>query len=103
MTTTGGRCSSPWWRRCTRRPAYLLGPMTQILAWNRAASALFGSPDHLAPERRSLLWMLLVDPGKARDNPGREGTARNMVARFRSEYARHAGESDVRAVHRGVE
>ncbi len=73
-------------------PAYLLGPMTQILAWNRAASALFGSPDHLAPERRSLLWMLLIDPGRAEDNPGREGTARNMVARFRSEYARHAGE-----------
>ncbi len=73
-------------------PAYLLGPMTRILAWNRAASALFGSPDHLAPERRSLLWLLLVDPGEARYNPGREGTARNMVARFRSEYARHAGE-----------
>jgi transcriptional regulator with XRE-family HTH domain len=73
-------------------PAYLLGPMTRILAWNPAASALFGSPAHLSPERRSLLWMLLVDPGNARDNPGREGTARNMVARFRSEYAQHAGE-----------
>jgi transcriptional regulator with XRE-family HTH domain len=73
-------------------PAYLLGPMTRILAWNPAASALFGSPGHLSPERRSLLWMLLVDPGTARENPGREGTARNMVARFRSEYAQHAGE-----------
>jgi transcriptional regulator with XRE-family HTH domain len=73
-------------------PAYLLGAMTRILAWNPAASALFGSPDHLSPERRSLLWMLLVDPGDARYNPGREVTARNMVARFRSEYARHAGE-----------
>jgi transcriptional regulator with XRE-family HTH domain len=73
-------------------PAYLLGPMTEILAWNPAASALLGSPDHLSPERRSLLWMLLVDPGAAGNNPGREGTARNMVARFRSEYAQHAGE-----------
>jgi transcriptional regulator with XRE-family HTH domain len=73
-------------------PAYLLGPMTRILAWNPSASALLGSPDHLPPERRSLLWMLLVDPGDARYNPGREGTARNMVARFRSEYAQHAGE-----------
>jgi transcriptional regulator with XRE-family HTH domain len=73
-------------------PAYLLGPMTQILAWNDAASALFGSPYHLPPERRSLLWMLLVDPGQARLNPGRKDTARNMVARFRTEYARHAGE-----------
>jgi transcriptional regulator with XRE-family HTH domain len=73
-------------------PAYLLGPMTRILAWNRAASALLGSPEHLAPEHRSLLWLLLVDPGEARMNPGREATARNMVARFRSEYARHAGD-----------
>jgi transcriptional regulator with XRE-family HTH domain len=75
-------------------PAYLLGPMTRILAWNPAAAALFGSPEHLSPERRSLLWMLLVDPGDSRSNPGREGTARNMVARFRSEYAQHAGEPD---------
>jgi hypothetical protein len=73
-------------------PAYLLGPMTQILAWNGAASALFGSPDHLPPERRSLLWMLLVEPGQMRSTPSRQATARNMVARFRSEYARHAGE-----------
>jgi transcriptional regulator with XRE-family HTH domain len=73
-------------------PAYLLGPMTRILAWNQAASALFGSPDHLSPERRSLLWMLLVDPGEVVSNPGRQTTARNMVARFRTEYARHAGE-----------
>jgi transcriptional regulator with XRE-family HTH domain len=73
-------------------PAYLLGPMTRILAWNGAASAVFGSPDHLPPERRSLLWMLLVDAGGAWDNPGREATARNMLARFRAEYAQHAGE-----------
>ena len=73
-------------------PAYLLGPMTRILAWNPAAAALFGSLDHLPAERRALLWLLLVDPGEARDNPGRQGTARNMVARFRSEYAQHAGE-----------
>lgn len=73
-------------------PAYLLGPMTEILAWNGAASALLGSPGHLEPGRRSLLWLLLVDPGEASRNPGREGTARNVVARFRSEYARHAGD-----------
>jgi transcriptional regulator with XRE-family HTH domain len=75
-------------------PAYLLGPMMQILAWNDAAAVLLGSPDHLPPERRSLLWMLMVDPGEARDTPGREGTARNMLARFRTEYAQHAGEPE---------
>jgi transcriptional regulator with XRE-family HTH domain len=75
-------------------PAYLLGPMTRILAWNGAAAVLFGSPHHIPEQRRSLLWMLLVDPGEARDNDGRRGTARNMVARFRAEYAQHAGEPE---------
>jgi hypothetical protein len=36
--------------------------------------------------------MLLVDPGDARANESRQATARNMVARFRTEYAQHAGE-----------
>jgi transcriptional regulator with XRE-family HTH domain len=75
-------------------PAYLLGPMTRILAWNRAASAVLGSPDHLAPDRRYLLWWLMVDPGKGGMTPQREATARNTLARFRAEYARHAGEQE---------
>jgi transcriptional regulator with XRE-family HTH domain len=75
-------------------PAYLLGPMTRILAWNRAASAVLGSPDHLAPDRRNLLWWLMVEPGEGGMTPQREGTARNTLARFRAEYARHAGESE---------
>jgi transcriptional regulator with XRE-family HTH domain len=69
-------------------PSYLLGPMTRILAWNRAASVVLGSPQHLPPDRRYLLWWLMVEPGA----PEREATARNTLARFRAEYARHAGE-----------
>jgi transcriptional regulator with XRE-family HTH domain len=75
-------------------PAFLLGPMTRILAWNPAASVVLGSPDHLSPDRRYLLWLLLVDPGDGGMNPQREATARNTVARFRAEYARHAGEPE---------
>jgi transcriptional regulator with XRE-family HTH domain len=75
-------------------PAYLLGPMTRILAWNRAASVVLGSPDHLPANRRYLLWMLMVDPGKGGMTPQREATARNTLARFRAEYARHAGEPE---------
>jgi transcriptional regulator with XRE-family HTH domain len=78
-------------------PAYLLGPMTRILAWNRAASVVLGSPAHLAPDRRHLLWWLLVDPGANELTPQREETARNTLARFRSEYARHAGEPEYEA------
>jgi transcriptional regulator with XRE-family HTH domain len=74
-------------------PAYLLGPMTRILAWNRAATVVLGSPAHLAADRRYLLWWLLVEPGEAM-TPQREATARNTLARFRAEYARHAGEPE---------
>lgn len=73
-------------------PAYLLGPMTKILAWNRGASVVLGSPHHLAAERRYLLWLLLVDPGDGGMTAQRRETARNTLARFRGEYARHAGE-----------
>jgi PAS domain-containing protein len=75
-------------------PAYLLGPLTRILAWNRAASVVLGRPDHLPRDRRYLLWWLLVDPGDGGMNPQREATARNTLARFRAEYARHAGEPE---------
>jgi transcriptional regulator with XRE-family HTH domain len=75
-------------------PAYLLGPMTRILAWNRAASVVLGSPHHLPPDRRYLLWWLMVDPGEGGITPQREATARNTLARFRAEYARHAGEQE---------
>jgi len=75
-------------------PAYLLGPMTRILAWNRAAAVVLGSPHHLPPERRYLLWWLLAEPGASGLTPQREATARNTLARFRAEYARHAGEPE---------
>jgi transcriptional regulator with XRE-family HTH domain len=75
-------------------PAYLLGPMTKILAWNAAAAVVLGSPEHLAADRRHLLWWLMVDPGESRMTVQREETARNTVARFRAEYARHAGEQE---------
>jgi transcriptional regulator with XRE-family HTH domain len=75
-------------------PAYLLGPMTRILAWNRAASVVLGSPEHLDGDKQFLLWWLMVDPGPEGMTPQREATARNTLARFRAEYARHAGEEE---------
>ena len=75
-------------------PAWLLGPMTRILAWNRAASVVLGSPGHLPPDRRYLLWWLMVELGEGEMTPQREETARNTVGRFRAEYARHAGEPE---------
>jgi hypothetical protein len=44
-----------------------------------------------------MLWWLLVEPGEGGTAAGREATARNTLARFRAEYARHAGEPDYEA------
>jgi transcriptional regulator with XRE-family HTH domain len=73
-------------------PAYLLGPMTRVLAWNAAAAAVIGPVDALPEERRLLLWWLFVEPGLQAGRPGLHETARNMVGRFRAEYARHVGD-----------
>jgi hypothetical protein len=51
--------------------------MTQILAWNRPASVVLGSPDHSQRER----------------------TARDTLARFRAECSRHAGEREYEEFH----
>jgi transcriptional regulator with XRE-family HTH domain len=75
-------------------PAYLLGPMTRILAWNRAASVVLGAADRLPSDRRYLLWWLMVDADAGEITAQREQTARNTLARFRAEYSRHAGEPE---------
>ena len=44
-------------------PAYLLGPRTDVLAWNRAATRLLGAPTRAPDGTANLLWWLFTDPG----------------------------------------
>jgi hypothetical protein len=67
-------------------PAYLLGPRTDILAWNRVATRLMGTPTQAPDGATNLLWWLFTNPGVG--GPTRRGTARNTLARFRAEHAR---------------
>ena len=67
-------------------PAYLLGPRTDILAWNRVATRVIGTPTQRPDGTRNLLWWVFTDPGDA--GPTRQATARNTLARFRAEHAR---------------
>ena len=71
-------------------PAWLLGPRTDVLAWNRSADAVFGTPTAAPDGARNLLWWLCTD-----DRPfsaQREETARATLARFRAEHARRIGD-----------
>jgi transcriptional regulator with XRE-family HTH domain len=82
-------------------PAYLIGPRTDVLAWNSAAVRVIGEP-HTAPDGRpNLLWWLF-----ASDRPRSEqwrDTARNTLARFRAEHARRIGDPDFAALIEALE
>jgi len=68
-------------------PAYLSGPRTDVLAWNRAIGAVITDFGALAPGERNLLRWLLLDRVPA--DPGLESTAKSTLARFRAAHARY--------------
>lgn len=77
-------------------PAYLLGPRTDVLAWNRAAAQVIAAPRAAPDGRPNLLWTLLTG-----DEPRGEqwrATARSTLARFRAEHARRIGDPDFAAL-----
>jgi transcriptional regulator with XRE-family HTH domain len=75
-------------------PTCLTGRRFDFLAWNRAHAAVFGDPAEMPDGRRNLLWRLFTDPARRDLHPDWEEGARRIVARFRSEAARHVGDPD---------
>ena len=73
-------------------PAYLIGPRTDVLAWNRAAAAMLGEPVSAPDGRPNLLWWLFTSDGPG-DGQWR-ATGRAALARFRAEHARRLGDPD---------
>jgi transcriptional regulator with XRE-family HTH domain len=73
-------------------PAYLIGPRTDVLAWNSAAAGVLGEPREAPDGRPNLVWWLFTS-----DEPRGErwrATARSTLARFRAEHARRIGDPD---------
>ncbi len=73
-------------------PAFLLGPRTDVLAWNAGATRMFGEVARAPDGRRNLMWSLFTDPGAS--PASRDDTARYTLARFRGEHARRYGDPD---------
>jgi transcriptional regulator with XRE-family HTH domain len=72
-------------------PAFILGPRWDVLGWNSAGGAFFGFPGIAAAER-NFLWLVFTDSTLRSlivDWPTR---ARDVLARFRVAYGRHAGD-----------
>ena len=63
------RSSPPSSRALEPNPAYLLGPRTDILAWNRVATRLIGTPTQAPDGTTNLLWWVFTDPGDGGPSP----------------------------------
>ena len=79
-------------------PACVLGRRWDLLAWNRAYAVVFGDPAELPDGRRNLIWSVFMDPARRVLHTDWNSGARNAVARFRADSARHVGDADFDAL-----
>jgi transcriptional regulator with XRE-family HTH domain len=70
-------------------PAYIRGRCMNILAWNKAARAVFGDFALLSDRERNLLWLLFTDTPFRRLFVDRDGLAQEMIEIFRETAARY--------------
>jgi hypothetical protein len=73
-------------------PAYLLGRRWDYLAWNRAATVLFGDLAAIPRPARNHLWQLFMDPRRGGGGGGWAGGVWLVVAKFRADSARQLGD-----------
>lgn len=72
--------------------AFIMGPRWDVLAWNPAARAFFFDFETVPREERNLVWLAFASPALRSllaDWPTR---AQDILARFRGDYGRHAGD-----------
>jgi transcriptional regulator with XRE-family HTH domain len=75
-------------------PAYVLGRRWDYLAWNGAATALFGDLAEIPRAARNHLWLHFMDPARREMFNDWQRTAGLMVAKFRADSARHIGDPE---------
>jgi transcriptional regulator with XRE-family HTH domain len=75
-------------------PACILGQRWDYLAWNRAFTIICGDPLKYPEDRRNNLWSIFTDQARRRRFVDWDASARNALARFRADNARHLGDPD---------
>ena len=75
-------------------PAFIIGRRWDYLAWNPAFSAVFCDPLKYPEGRRNQLWAIFTDPERRRRVDDWEDGARNALAKFRADNARHLGDPE---------
>ena len=79
-------------------PAYVKTSTWDIVAWNRAASAVLVDYGALAAEQRNGLRLVFCNPAVRAAMPNWESDARFVVAAFRADVARAGAERNVDAL-----
>lgn len=76
----------------TIQPAYVMGRRWDVLAWNRAAAAVFGDYGRLEGDERNVMHMVFADPAHRRLLADWEAMAPAALAMFRADSVRYAGD-----------
>ncbi|MEI2578548.1 helix-turn-helix transcriptional regulator [Scytonema sp. PRP1] len=72
-------------------PAYIVEPCWNLLAWNQAASLVFGDFDTKPIQERNLMWLVYTDPAMRRLLVDWEAFARCLLVQFRADYGQRVG------------
>lgn len=72
-----------------RNPAYVTNRRWDVLAWNRAATTLFGDFDDVPPKRRNVLWYLFCNPAWRETFRDWEGVTEDVLGQFRQSSGRY--------------
>jgi len=67
-------------------PAYVKTARWDVLAWNRALTALLGDFAGVRPEQRNLMWRVFTDPNYRSLLEDWKRDAQRILAKFRSDY-----------------
>jgi transcriptional regulator with XRE-family HTH domain len=78
-------------------PAFIKSLTWDLVAWNRAAAAVFGY-DTLGAGERNILRRIFCNPASRLTNPDWESVARFAVAAFRADAARAGPSSEIELV-----
>jgi transcriptional regulator with XRE-family HTH domain len=79
-------------------PAFVKTSTWDIVAWNRAASAVLIDYEKLPPGERNILHLIFCNPQVRAMQPDWESAARFVVAAFRAEAARAGAAENIKAL-----
>lgn len=84
-------------------PAVLLDRYFDLLGWNAAWSALWGSPETVPADRRNLMWLMVADSRLRTVLHDWEPLAKNVFQHFRSQAGTALADARTGEVYRRLE